>query len=67
MGKHGYRPCKAPKCRQKKKGSGIEGKIALMMVFLGIMAIFALCLPLKYWVMLLSMSLVAFGIMLLKC
>jgi len=71
MGKHGYgqcktQKCKTQKCRPKKKGRGLENKVALMMVLLGIMAIFALCLPLKYWVMLLSMALVAFGIVLLK-
>lgn len=66
MSKHGHRQCKAQKCRSKKKGSGIECKVALIMVLLGIMAIFALCLPLKYWVMLLSMALIAFGIILLK-
>ena len=66
MSKPVHRQCKAQKCRSKKKNSGIEYKVALIMVLLGIMAIFALCLPLKYWIMLLSLALIILGIILLK-
>ncbi len=66
MSKYGHKQCKQKKCGYRKQSKLNESRIALMMVLLGIMAIFSLCLPLKYWIIMLSIALITFGIILLK-
>lgn len=52
------------KGRHKKRN--INKKIGLAMLALGTITVLFLFLPLKYWVVLLCITLVVFGIMLIK-
>jgi hypothetical protein len=63
MNKYGQRCCPPKK---KRKKHCINKKLGFMMIALGAISILALFLPLKYWVLLLSGSLVVFGCTLLK-
>ena len=59
--------CCVPKRKQKKRGCrGKDGKIGLAMLLLGAFTVFLLVLPLRYWVLLLSVALIVFGIALLR-
>lgn len=64
MNKYIHRNCPPPKRKPKKKCP--NKKLGIVMVLLGIVTMLALFLPMKYWVVLLSIALIAFGVILLK-
>ncbi len=64
MNKYSCRKCPPPKRKPKKKCP--NKKLGLAMVLLGAVTVLALFLPVKYWVLLLSIALIIFGIILLK-
>ena len=64
MKKYGQNCCPKPRKRPKPKYK--NSKIGMVMVVLGVFTLLALILPLKYWVLILSWTLVVLGIMLLK-
>ncbi len=64
MKKFDQQCCARP--RKKPKSKCKNSKIGAAMVILGVFTLLALILPLKYWVLILSWSLVILGIMLLK-
>jgi len=64
MNKYGYKCSPSSKRKPKKKCS--NKKLGIIMLLLGAMTILALFLPLKYWVLLLSLVLIISGIILIK-
>lgn len=64
MNRHGYKCCPPPKRKPKKKCN--DRKLGLIMLLLGAVTVMAIFLPLKYWVLLLSLVLICFGIMMLR-
>jgi len=64
MSKQGYRYCK-PNKRKKKRNAG-NSKIGVMMLSLGAVTVMILLLPLKCWVIVLSLVLVVCGLFLIK-
>ena len=64
MNKYGQKYCPPHKRKPKKKCD--NKKIGIAMLLLGAVTFMALFLPLKYWVLSLSLAMVIFGILLLK-
>ncbi len=60
------RSCCHPHHKRKSKKNCNHKKIGLAMLLLGVVTVLALCLPMKYWVLLLSGALIIFGIMIIK-
>ena len=55
-----------PHMKHKAYKKSSHDKLGICMILLGIVAIAALFLPLKYWALLLSSFLIFFGLLLLK-
>lgn len=64
MNRYNCKYCPPPKRKPKKKCN--DRKLGIIMLGLGAITVMALFLPLKYWVLLLSISLIVFGIILLR-
>lgn len=67
MNKYDHYHCSPhKKCKPKKCRNNSTRKIGLAMLLLGIVTVFAMFLPVKYWVLLLSLALIVFGIIIFR-